>query len=108
MQQAAELFKIPKTVLWRRVQKEMGSYAMSCRARMKQSYGLDKKQAAVKALERGENLTKVSHQFQVLRAQYLNRIIILLVFFGGGGSRRSPFIGLKSPIPGSTPGNRLP
>lgn len=79
MQQAAELFKIPKTVLWRRVQKEMGSYAMSCRARMKQSYGLDKKQAAVKALERGETLTKVSHQFQVLRAQYLNRIIILFV-----------------------------
>lgn len=39
---------------------------MSCRARMKQSYGLDKKQAAVKALERGENLTKVSHEFQVL------------------------------------------
>jgi len=52
---------------------------MSCRARMKQSYGLDKKQAAVKALERGETLTKVSHQFQVLRAQYLNRIIILFV-----------------------------
>jgi len=52
---------------------------MSCRARMKQSYGLDKKQAAVKALERGENLTKVSHQFQVLRAQYLNRIIISFV-----------------------------
>jgi hypothetical protein len=49
---------------------------------MKQSYGLDKKQAAVKALERGENLTKVSHQFQVLRAQYLNRIINL----GGGGA----------------------
>ncbi|KDR15924.1 modifier of mdg4-like isoform X2 [Zootermopsis nevadensis] len=65
LQQAAELFKIPKTVLWRRVQKEMGSYAMSRRARMKQSYGLDKKQAAVKALERGENLTKVSHQFQI-------------------------------------------
>ncbi|GFG30528.1 hypothetical protein Cfor_05018, partial [Coptotermes formosanus] len=67
LQQAAELFKIPKTVLWRRVQKEMGSFAMSCRARMKQSYGLDKKQAAVKALERGENLTKVSHQFQIPR-----------------------------------------
>lgn len=65
LQQAAELFKIPKTVLWRRVQKEMGSYAMSSRARLKQSYGSDKKQAAVKALERGENLTKVSHQFQI-------------------------------------------
>jgi len=74
---------------------------------MKQSYGLDKKQAAVKALERGENLTKVSHQFQVFRAQYLNRIIILLSF-GGGGSRRSPFIGLKPLVPGSTPRNRLP
>ncbi|XP_069699745.1 modifier of mdg4-like [Periplaneta americana] len=65
LQQAAELFKIPKTVLWRRVQKEMGSYAMSRRARSKQTYGLDIKQAAVKALERGENLTKVSHQFQI-------------------------------------------
>ncbi|KAJ9575602.1 hypothetical protein L9F63_007536, partial [Diploptera punctata] len=38
LQQAAELFKIPKTVLWRRVQKEV---------------------------ERGENLTKVSHEFQI-------------------------------------------
>lgn len=65
LQQAAELFKIPKTVLWRRVQKEMGSYTMSRRARMKQSYGIEKKQAAVKALERGENLTKVSHEFQI-------------------------------------------
>jgi hypothetical protein len=46
---------------------------------MKQSYGLDKKQAAVKALERGENLTKVSHQFQVLKTQYLNTVIILLL-----------------------------
>jgi transposase-like protein len=34
---------------------------------MKQSYGSDKKQAAVKALERGENLTKVSQQFQVIK-----------------------------------------
>ncbi|PNF17758.1 hypothetical protein B7P43_G06881 [Cryptotermes secundus] len=65
LQQAADLFKIPKTVLWRRVQKEIGSYAMSFRAKLKQSYGSDKKQAAVKALERGENLTKVSHQFQI-------------------------------------------
>ncbi|PSN32476.1 hypothetical protein C0J52_22275 [Blattella germanica] len=65
LQQAAEIFKIPKTVLWRRVQKEMGSYAMSRRSRMKQSYDLEKKQAAVKALERGENLTKVSHEFQI-------------------------------------------
>lgn len=71
LQQAADLFKIPKTVLWRRVQKEIGSYAVSFRARMKQSYGSDKKQAAVKALERGENLTKVSHQFQVIKHSLL-------------------------------------
>ena len=82
---------------------------MSCRARMKQSYGLDKKQAAVKALERGENLTKVSHQFQVLRAQYLNRIIISCVCVCVCVCvKGSPFIGLKSPIPGSTLGSRLP
>jgi hypothetical protein len=49
------------------VQKERGSYEKSCRARIKQSYGLDKRQEAVKALERGENLTKVSHEFQVMK-----------------------------------------
>ena len=43
----------------------MGSYTMSRRARTKQSYDIEKKQAAVKALERGENLAKVSHEFQV-------------------------------------------
>jgi hypothetical protein len=66
LQQAAELFKIPKTVLWRRVQKERECYANNYRTRVKLSYGSDKKQAAVKALERGENLTKVSRQFQVM------------------------------------------
>ncbi|XP_067003414.2 transcription activator GAGA isoform X2 [Anabrus simplex] len=65
LQQASELYKIPKTVLWRRVQKEGGSYTMSRRARMKQTYGSEKKQAAVRALERGENLSKVSLHYQI-------------------------------------------
>lgn len=32
---------------------------------MKRSYGSDKREAAVKALERGENLTKVALEFKV-------------------------------------------
>jgi transposase-like protein len=48
---------------------------------MKQSYGLDKKQAAVKALERGENLTKVSHQFQVTKRTLLWFGIVKNTFF---------------------------
>jgi hypothetical protein len=62
------------------VQKEMGSYAMSSRARLKQSYGSDKKQAAVKALERGENLTKVSHQFQVIKHTFMILVLLKMLF----------------------------
>ncbi|XP_071575543.1 uncharacterized protein [Temnothorax nylanderi] len=62
LQHASEIFRIPKTVLWRRIQKE--GY-QTLRPEMKRSYGLDTRQAAVKALERGENLTKVALQFKI-------------------------------------------
>lgn len=62
MQHASDLYKIPKTVLWRRMQKE-GHPVL--RPETKRSYDLDKREAAVKALERGENLTKVASEFKV-------------------------------------------
>ncbi|XP_043586572.1 uncharacterized protein LOC122569498 isoform X2 [Bombus pyrosoma] len=62
LQHASELFSIPKTVLWRRIQKE--GYQI-LRSEMKRSYGSDKREAAVKALERGENLTKVALEFKI-------------------------------------------
>jgi len=49
-------------VLWRRIQKE--GY-QTLRPEMKRSYALDTREAAVKALERGENLTKVALEFKV-------------------------------------------
>lgn len=72
LQHASEIFRIPKTVLWRRIQKE--GYQI-LRRQMKRSYALDTKEAAVKALERGENLTKVALEFKV------NFITILFIAF---------------------------
>lgn len=63
LQQASEKFDIPKTVLWRRIQKE--GYQI-LRTEMKRSYGTERREAAVKALQRGENLSKVAMEFQVL------------------------------------------
>ncbi|XP_011862525.1 PREDICTED: uncharacterized protein LOC105559083 isoform X2 [Vollenhovia emeryi] len=62
LQHASEIFRIPKTVLWRRLQKE--GY-QTLRPEMKRSYALDTREAAVKALERGENLTKVALEFKI-------------------------------------------
>ena len=62
LQHASEMFSIPKTVLWRRIQKE--GYQI-LRSEMRRSYDSDKREAAVKALERGENLTKVALEFKI-------------------------------------------
>ncbi|RLU17015.1 hypothetical protein DMN91_011084 [Ooceraea biroi] len=62
LQHASEMFRIPKTVLWRRMQKE--GYQI-LRPEMKRSYALGTREAAVKALERGENLTKVALEFKI-------------------------------------------
>ncbi|XP_072753644.1 uncharacterized protein [Anoplolepis gracilipes] len=62
LQHASEMFRIPKTVLWRRIQKE--GYQI-LRPETKRSYALDTREAAVKALERGENLTKVALEFKI-------------------------------------------
>ncbi|KAL0111639.1 hypothetical protein PUN28_013078 [Cardiocondyla obscurior] len=62
LQHASEIFRIPKTVLWRRIQKE--GY-QTLRPEVKRSYALDTREAAVKALERGENLTKVALEFNI-------------------------------------------
>lgn len=70
LQHASEMFSIPKTVLWRRIQKE--GYQI-LRSEMKRSYGSDKREAAVKALERGENLTKVALEFKVI---WFNKFLI--------------------------------
>ncbi|XP_074101765.1 uncharacterized protein LOC141529193 [Cotesia typhae] len=61
-QSASDRYKIPKTVLWRRIQKE--NYR-SMRPDCKRAYDARKREAAVKALARGENLTKVSLEFQI-------------------------------------------
>ncbi|EFN80703.1 Protein bric-a-brac 1 [Harpegnathos saltator] len=62
LQHASDLYKIPKTVLWRRIQKE-GHQVV--RSEIKRTYDVDMREAAVKALERGENLTKVSLEFKI-------------------------------------------
>lgn len=64
MQTASEMFGIPKTVLWRRMQKE--GYQIF-RPEMRRTYDSDKREAAVKALERGENLSKVAQEYQVIK-----------------------------------------
>lgn len=61
MQNAADTFGIPKTVLWRRIQKEGHVY----RTENRRTYDADKREAAIKALERGEALTKVAQEYQV-------------------------------------------
>ena len=53
---------IPKTVLWRRIQKE--GYR-SNRHETRKNYAPDRREAAVKALERGEGLTKVANEYKV-------------------------------------------
>ena len=84
MQHASETFSIPKTVLWRRIQKE--GYQI-LRSEMKRSYGSDKREAAVKALERGENLTKVALEFKVnyltfcLCSLVINLKAIMIIIF---------------------------
>lgn len=65
LQHASDLYGIPKTVLWRRVQKHIGSYALSRRAKLRQQYSPHVKEAAVRALEKGENMTKVATQYQI-------------------------------------------
>uniref|UniRef100_A0A0C9QY18 Bab1_0 protein n=1 Tax=Fopius arisanus TaxID=64838 RepID=A0A0C9QY18_9HYME len=62
LQHASEMYGIPKTVLWRRIQKE--GYQI-VRPDMRRAYASEKRVAAVKALERGENLTKVSNEFKI-------------------------------------------
>nr|XP_033328284.1 uncharacterized protein LOC117221433 [Megalopta genalis] len=62
LQHASEMFSIPKTVLWRRIQKE--GYKI-LRSEMKMTYGVDRREAALKALERGEKLTKVALEFKI-------------------------------------------
>lgn len=62
LQNASELFSIPKTVLWRRIQKE-GYHII--RSDSSRSYDNERRAAAIKALERGENLTKVSLEFKI-------------------------------------------
>ncbi|XP_058800883.1 uncharacterized protein LOC131669773 isoform X2 [Phymastichus coffea] len=61
LQNAADSFGIPKTVLWRRIQKEGHVY----RTETRRNYDAEKREAAVKALERGEALTKVAQEYQI-------------------------------------------
>lgn len=68
------MYNIPKTVLWRRVQKDIGSYALSVRAKMRQRYLPHAKEAAIRALEKGEKINKVSLEYKV-RSFYINRKI---------------------------------
>lgn len=77
MQTAAEIYKIPKTVLWRRMNKE-GYRVLRPDIRV---YNSDKREAAVKALERGENLSKVSQEYQVKCLIFLCVLLYCLRFF---------------------------
>ncbi|XP_014230323.1 uncharacterized protein LOC106654809 [Trichogramma pretiosum] len=61
LQQSADCYGIPKTVLWRRIQKE-GCYRSR---RDKKTYPEESRKAAVKALEKGEPLCKVSQEYQI-------------------------------------------
>ncbi|KAK3921363.1 Protein tramtrack, alpha isoform [Frankliniella fusca] len=63
LQQAADMYQIPKTVLWRRV-KAAGAFTNRVQTR-RQSYGPEHWQAAVQALQNGQNLSRVSAQFQI-------------------------------------------
>lgn len=63
LQQAADMYQIPKTVLWRRV-KAAGAFSNRAQSR-RQSYGPAHWQAAVQALQDGQNLSRVSAQFQI-------------------------------------------
>lgn len=65
LQTASLMYSIPKTVLWRRVQKDIGCYALSRRARLRQRYLPHAKEAAVRALENGERFNKVALQYKV-------------------------------------------
>ncbi|XP_044014777.1 uncharacterized protein PFB0145c [Aphidius gifuensis] len=62
LQNASEIFRIPKTVLWRRIQKD--GYRI-IRTDKKKIYASEKRKAAIEALKRGENLTKVSIEYKV-------------------------------------------
>jgi len=77
LQHASEMFRIPKTVLWRRIQKE--GYQI-LRPETKRSYALDTREAAVKALERGENLTKVALEFKVSFVSIIFSFLCLFQF----------------------------
>jgi hypothetical protein len=59
------MYGIPKTVLWRRVQKDIGCYALSRRAKLRQRYLPHAKEAAVRALENGEKINKVASMYKV-------------------------------------------
>lgn len=79
MQTASLMYSIPKTVLWRRVQKDIGCYALSRRARLRQRYLPHAKEAAVRALENGERFNKVALQYKVVINNLLS-INVLIKF----------------------------
>ncbi|XP_049829623.1 protein bric-a-brac 2-like isoform X2 [Schistocerca gregaria] len=74
LQQAAEQYKIPKTVLWRRVHKEGAGVVLSRRSRLHQGLSRERRQAAIQALERGENLNAVSSDLQVPKTAIWRRL----------------------------------
>ncbi|XP_049784678.1 protein bric-a-brac 2-like isoform X2 [Schistocerca cancellata] len=74
LQQAAEQYKIPKTVLWRRVHKEGAGVVLSRRSKLHQGLSRERRQAAIQALERGENLNAVSSDLQVPKTAIWRRL----------------------------------
>ncbi|XP_063235271.1 uncharacterized protein LOC134538153 isoform X2 [Bacillus rossius redtenbacheri] len=67
LQRAAEQYQIPKTVLWRNVRKQLGARPPPAgpAGLRRKTYDEEKRRAAVRALEQGDNLTRVSHQYQI-------------------------------------------
>ncbi|KAG8259788.1 hypothetical protein J6590_004915 [Homalodisca vitripennis] len=78
LQTASAMYSIPKTVLWRRVQKDIGCYALSRRAKLRQRYHPHAKEAAVRALENGEKINKVASQYK--RVQLREEPILPVTF----------------------------
>ena len=62
LQQAAYCYGIPKTVLWRRMRNEEN---YSARRDTRKSYDPKARQAAVRALQSGQSLSKVAQEYQV-------------------------------------------
>lgn len=91
LQQASEMYQIPKTVLWRRV-KAAGA-ANGRPPHKRRMYNSHHWQQAVQALQDGQNLTRVSAQFQIPKTTLFrekSRLVEAGKLCGSSTNRRDP------------------